>query len=204
MPTVSDKFMFENITHPLINEDSAIPNSFSFNGLNIITGSNMSGKTTFMRTIGLNYILFKAGGFVCANSFEAGLYKLFTSMKVVDDVSNGISTFYGEILRIKSIIDYIPNNKKMLVLIDEIFKGTNTLDRLVGAKEVALNLMKDNILAIITTHDFELCNIEGVLNYHFEEHYENDKILFDYKIKKGVSQTRNAIYLLKMAGIIKK
>ncbi|MGM9971876.1 MAG: hypothetical protein ACI35W_05660 [Anaeroplasmataceae bacterium] len=204
LPHVTDSFEFEGLYHPLIKEDISIPNDFKFKGLNIVTGSNMSGKTTFMRTIGINYLLFKAGGMVCASSFNADLYKLYTSMKVTDDVSNGISTFYGEILRIKEIVNAINDNDKLLVLIDEIFKGTNTIDRLEGAKAVVSKLNRKNINAIITTHDFELCQIEGVKNYHFLEHYVDDKIMFDYKIHDGVSKTRNAIYLLKLAGIMDK
>ena len=164
----------------------------------------MSGKTTFMRSIGVNYLLFKAGGYVVAEAFSASIYKLFTSMKVADDVTDGISTFYAEILRVKSIIDYIKENKPMLVLIDEIFKGTNTKDRLEGAKSVVAHLKREGIKAIITTHDLELCNIDGVHNYHFLEHYVDDKISFDYKIHDGISKTRNAIYLLKLAGIIEE
>ncbi|MCR5705289.1 MAG: hypothetical protein K6G48_00585 [Acholeplasmatales bacterium] len=204
MPEISSDFKFKNLKHPLIDYNKCIGNDFVFNDLNIITGSNMSGKTTFMRSIGVNYLLFKAGGYVVAESFSASIYKLFTSMKVSDDVTDGISTFYAEILRVKSIIDYTKENKPMLVLIDEIFKGTNTKDRLVGAKSVLEHLRRDGIKAIITTHDLELCDAEGVMNYHFLEHYEDDKILFDYKIHDGISKTRNAIYLLKLAGIIEE
>jgi hypothetical protein len=202
LPTVSNEFQFEDLKHPLIDINKCVGNDFVFNNLNIITGSNMSGKTTFMRSIGVNYLLFKAGGYTVSKKFSAGIYKLFTSMKVSDDVSDGISTFYAEILRVKAMIDYTKENKPMLVLVDEIFKGTNTKDRLVGAEAVATHLKKPFIKAIITTHDLELCSIEGVINHHFLEHYSDDKILFDYKIHDGISQTRNAIYLLKMAGII--
>lgn len=202
VPKVSQEFKFEGLYHPLISENNAVKNDFKFEGMNIITGSNMSGKTTFMRTIGVNYLLFKAGGIVCANSFNAGIYKIMTSMKVVDEMTNGISTFYGEVLRIKSIVEESENDENLLVLVDEIFKGTNTLDRLTGAKAFIEKINKSNIKAIITTHDFELCNIKGVNNYHFLEHYIDDKIKFDYKIHDGISQTRNAIYLLKIAGII--
>ena len=202
MPEISDDFSFTDLKHPLIDYNKCIGNDFTFNDLNIITGSNMSGKTTFMRSIGVNYLLFKAGGFVVAKNFKASIYKLFTSMKVADDVTDGISTFYAEILRVKSIIEYSKENKPMLVLIDEIFKGTNTKDRLVGAESVVKHLKRDGIKAIITTHDLELCDVEGVINYHFLEHYDDDKILFDYKIHDGISKTRNAIYLLKLAGII--
>ena len=204
IPTISNEFKFTNLKHPLLPQDKAVGNDFSFKGMNIITGSNMSGKTTFMRSIGVSYILFKAGGFVTAESYEAGIYKLFTSMKVTDDVSSGISTFYAEILRINRIIKYIEEKKPTLVLVDEIFKGTNTLDRVKGAKEVIKTLNKDYVYSIITTHDFELCDTEGAKNYHFKEYYENDEIKFDYKIYDGRSETTNAIYLLKMSGIIKE
>jgi len=204
IPEISNEFKFKNLKHPLIDYNNCVGNDFYFNDLNIITGSNMSGKTTFMRSIGVNYLLFKAGGYVVAESFSASIYKLFTSMKVADDVTDGISTFYAEILRVKSIIDYIKENKPMLVLIDEIFKGTNTKDRLEGARSVVAHLKREGIKAIITTHDLELCNIDGVYNYHFLEHYVDDKISFDYKIHDGISKTRNAIYLLKLAGIIEE
>ncbi len=203
-PVISDKFTFNEIKHPLIIEDVCIPNDFAFEKRTIITGSNMSGKTTFMRSIGTNYCLYLAGSNVCAKHFEAPVLKLFTSMKVVDDVNNNISTFYGEILRIKKIIDYIKEEKGMLVLVDEIFKGTNTHDRIIGAKSFIDKLDKPYIYSIITTHDPELCEIDDVVNYHFCEHYEDDKILFDYKIHDGISNTRNAIYLLKLAGIVEK
>lgn len=201
-PQISNEFKFDNIKHPLIEDNKSVPNSFVFKDRNIITGSNMSGKTTFMRSIGTNYVLFLAGASVCADYFEAPILKLFTSMKVVDDVNNNISTFYGEILRIKAICDYAKTNKPMLVLVDEIFKGTNTKDRIVGATKAIEKLDKENIYSIVTTHDPELCQIEGVKNFHFLEHYENNEIKFDYKIHDGISNTRNAIYLLKLAGII--
>ena len=157
-----------------------------------------------MRSIGCNYVLYLAGSDVCAKEFEAPMLKLFTSMKVVDDVNNNISTFYGEILRVKEICEYLDQNKPMLVLIDEIFKGTNTHDRLEGALNVIKKLKRSDIYSIITTHDPELCEEKDVKNHHFLEHYVDDKIQFDYKIKDGKANTSNAIYLLKIAGIIKK
>lgn len=201
-PQISKEFKFEEIKHPLISEEKCVANSFEFKGCNIITGSNMSGKTTFMRAIGVNYILFLSGANVCAKSFEAPICKLFTSMKVVDDVNNNISTFYGEILRVKDICNSLKENKPMIVLVDEIFKGTNTKDRITGASSFAKKLINSNAYAIITTHDSELCSLDGVRNFYFLEHYENDKIMFDYKMRNGISNTRNAIYLLKIAGII--
>lgn len=205
LPVVSDKeFTFEDIKHPLITEEKCIGNSFEFEGTNIISGSNMSGKTTFMRSIGVNYLLFLSGAYVSASTFKAPICRLFTSMKVVDDVNNNISTFYGEILRVKDICQYINEEKPMIVLVDEIFKGTNTKDRITGATAFVKKLLNSKAYTIITTHDHELCDIKGVNNYYFLEHYKNDEIAFDYKIRHGISTTRNAIYLLKMAGVIDK
>ena len=166
----------------------------------------MSGKTTFMRTIGLNQILAAAGGPVCAQSMDTSGFTVLTSMRIRDDVNEGISTFYGELLRIRRIIDAIPRKTPLLVLIDEIFKGTNSLDRIDGSAQVLRHLNHPWIRAMITTHDFELCALEeqtglSLVNVHFEEHYQDQKIFFDYKLKPGRCTQRNARYLMKMIGI---
>ena len=205
------KLGFDEIYHPLINREKVVSNSGNLDGhITIITGSNMSGKTTFMRTIAVNAVLAYAGAGVCAKSFKLPIMKLFTSMRITDDVSSGISTFYAEILRIKRAADYVEAGSEppALCLIDEIFKGTNSADRIVGATEAVKKLSSGKCMVILTTHDFELCDIQEADgrpadNYHFEEYYENDEILFDYKMKSGRCTTRNAIALLKMAGIVK-
>lgn len=202
-------FEATHITHPLISLQNVVSNSFSTKkGICIITGSNMSGKTTFMRTVGINAILAYAGAPVCAENMRISFMKIFTSMRVQDDVSKGLSSFYAEVLRIKHVIDNLNKKKSMLVLIDEIFKGTNSTDRIVGAKEIIKTLNKDYVITLVSTHDFELCSlveqreITG-FNYHFEEYYKNDKIYFDYKIKQGKCKTKNAVHILKMAGLMK-
>ncbi len=205
------KLGFDEIYHPLINREKVVSNSGNLDGhITIITGSNMSGKTTFMRTIAVNAVLAYAGAGVCAKSFKLPIMQLFTSMRITDDVSSGISTFYAEILRIKRAADYVEAGSEppALCLIDEIFKGTNSADRIVGATEAVKKLSSGKCMVILTTHDFELCDISAADgrpadNYHFEEYYENDEILFDYKMKSGRCTTRNAIALLKMAGIVK-
>ena len=116
-------------------------------------------------------------------------------------LSEGISTFYAEILRMKDINSAI-KDKKNLILVDEIFKGTNAIERISASNQVIDKLKLNNQLFIISTHDFELCNANNISNYHFNETYIDDKISFDYKIKEGKSETKNAIYLLKMANII--
>lgn len=201
-------FEADNISHPLIPLDAVVSNSIKFHkATGIITGSNMSGKTTFMRTIGVNCILAYAGAPVCANKMIVSNMKIFTSMRVQDDVSKGISTFYAEVLRIKQIIEYSYKNEPMLVLIDEIFKGTNSADRIVGATEIIKALNKEHIICLVSTHDFELCSLvekAEILgsNYHFEEFYRNNELHFDYKIKPGRCRTTNAKHILRMAGLM--
>lgn len=201
-------FEANNISHPLISLDAVVSNSFKIHkATGIITGSNMSGKTTFMRTIGVNCILAYAGAPVCANKMTVSNMQIFTSMRVQDDVSKGISTFYAEVLRIKQIIEYSYENKPMLVLIDEIFKGTNSADRIVGATEIIKALNKQHIICLVSTHDFELCSLVEKAeiigcNYHFEEFYRNNELHFDYKIKQGRCRTTNAKHILRMAGLM--
>ena len=195
---------FDSLIHPLLGESICVPNSFdSHNGVNIITGSNMGGKTSFLRTVGINLILMNSGSFVCAKSFSSSYFKIFTSMRVNDDISNGISTFYGELLRIKDMVEYVDCGN-MLVLIDEIFKGTNYQDRIFGAREVIKKLNTSKTIVLLTTHDFELCEEKNIVNYHVKEAYDGDKIIFDYKIRKGQCTSTNARYLMTKLGIIEK
>lgn len=196
----------EAMKHPLIVESEAIANSFQAeHGSFIITGSNMSGKTTFLRTIGVNMVLFHAGAMVCAKHFEAESMNFYTSMRVQDDVSEGISTFYAEILRIKQMMEESKKEKPMFVLIDEIFKGTNSADRILCAKQAIVRLHLPWVLTMVSTHDFELCDLDKdkqvqATNYHFSEYYEGDKLCFDYTLKNGRCTTTNAKQLMKLAG----
>ena len=197
----------KGMRHPLIAPEVVVENDASFKGgAAIITGSNMSGKTTFLRTLGINLVLAYAGAPVCAEYMETDVMKIFTSMRVTDDVSNGISTFYAEILRIKTMVEYRKENKPMLCLIDEIFKGTNSADRIVGATQVIRKLAAANSITLVSTHDFELCDLKAedgtpAVNYHFEEYYEGDQLKFDYKKKDGRCTTTNAMAILHMAGL---
>ena len=186
--------------HPLISYEKAVANSVELcSKTQVVTGSNMSGKTTFLRMIGMNVILAYSGAPVCAENMRLSIMRTYTSMRVADDVNHGISTFYAEILRIKEMVEYGNNGEPMLCLIDEIFKGTNSADRIVGAEAVIKKLMKKHIIALVSTHDFELCRLAD--NYHFEEYYDEDGIQFDYKLKSGPCKTTNALHLLKLAGI---
>jgi hypothetical protein len=207
MPILEDKVgvEFKNLKYPLLDENKCVGNNFKGkNGINIITGSNMGGKTSFLRTIGMNIILMNAGGYVCADSFSSSYLKIFTSISVKDDIDKGISTFYGELLRVKKAIDYKRDNR--LILIDEIFKGTNYQDRIYGAVNVVKKLNDDKTILFITTHDFELCDIKinNLKNYNVREYYEDDFIKFDYKIREGKCESTNAKYLMKKLNIIDK
>lgn len=195
----------KELGHPLINMSDRVANDLEMkNNIFIISGSNMSGKTTFLRTIGINLVLAYSGAPVCAKEMSCSMLNIFTSMRINDDLKNGISTFYAELIRIKDIIDYSGRKKEMIFLIDEIFRGTNSLDRIIGAKNVLANLNESGVIGALTTHDLELCVLDKynrIKNYHFSEHYKNNKILFDYKIKKGKSTTTNAKYLMSIVGI---
>ena len=166
----------------------------------------MSGKTTFMRTVGINMVLACAGSYVCAESLLLSRMNIITSMRIRDDLNEGISTFYAELKRIKKIIDQAHKDPQTLFLIAEIFRGTNSVDRLKGAEGVLKELCKSNVSWMITTHDLEVCNLEyensNIVNYSFNEHYIDGQIYFDYKVKNGRSLTTNAEYLLKKVGII--
>lgn len=199
-------FIGTNLRHPLISNEKVVANSVLVDeDTYIITGSNMSGKTTFLRTIGMSIVMANCGMPVCADSITISPMCLYTSMRIVDDISNGISTFYGEILRIKKMVEARKINVPMICLIDEIFRGTNSADRIVGAQTVINNLSGGNCITIVTTHDFELCDVKiqgkNVKNYHFEERYVDGNIEFDFKMKDGKCTTKNALNLLKLAGI---
>ena len=196
------------VTPLLIEEAKAVPNDALFAaGTCIITGSNMSGKTTYMRTLATSAILAYAGAPVCAEHFALTPMAVYTSIHVSDDLSRGISTFYAEILRIRQMVEASQEERPLLLCIDEIFKGTNSADRITGAAEAIKRLTRPSCITLVTTHDFELCDLQSpndlpIKNFHFEESYPDDKIHFDFKIRPGRCHTTNARYLLKMAGIL--
>ena len=208
-PKINDDYTLKgkNLSHPMLGE-KGVGNSFDINKdkrVILITGSNMSGKSTFLRTVGFNCILAYLGLPVKGESFEAPILKVYTCMSTGDNLEESISSFYAEILRIKIIVEGVKRGEKILFLLDEIFKGTNSLDRHEGAEILINQLLEGNTLGLVSTHDFELCDMEKkdstIQNYNFREYYDNNILKFDYILRKGVSQTRNARYLMKMAGI---
>lgn len=199
---------FENLRHPLLEESKAVGSDFHLEHRTcVITGSNMSGKTTFLRSIGISLLLAYAGGPVLAKAFRSARMRVMTAIRVEDSVTQGISSFYAELLRIKTIADAVQEGRPLLALIDEIYKGTNSRDRILGASETLRRLASPHTLTLVTTHDFELCDLEkdeqtDAVNYHFTERYTETEILFDYTIRPGRCTTTNARRLLRMAGIL--
>lgn len=195
--------------HPLLPAESRVCNDLDIKGpgnVLLITGSNMSGKSTLLRTVGLNMLLALTGSPVCAGEFKCSIMDVYTSMRVNDNLEKKISSFYAELLRIKTIIEAASEDNSVLFLLDELFRGTNTKDRHTGAKAVLRKLSKLGAAGLVSTHDLELGELEKdeevkVKNYHFIEAYENRQLIFDYKLRPGISKTANAIYLMKMVGI---
>lgn len=198
----------ENMGHPLL-AGNRVCNDVQIqepHSVMLVTGSNMSGKSTLMRTVGINLVLAYAGAPACADKFECTIMNLYSCMRIKDNLDKNISSFYAEILKIKKIVEASKRGEKVFFLLDEIFKGTNSRDRHTGAAILIRQLSKTGNLGIVSTHDLELADMENesaskVRNCHFEEYYKDNKICFDYKLKPGVSTTRNAVFLMKLAGI---
>jgi DNA mismatch repair ATPase MutS len=203
-PVYSSKAM----GHPLLSK-GRIANDIKIDpssGILLITGSNMSGKSTLLRTVGINLVLAYAGAPVCAQRLRCSQMSLYSCMRVSDNLEQSISSFYAELLRIKLIVQAAEKEKQVFFLLDEIFKGTNSQDRHTGAKLLIKQLGKQGALGMVSTHDLELGDLEResggkIRNYHFREYYKDDQIHFDYKLRPGLSTTRNAMYLIRMAGI---
>ncbi len=211
LPRVAKKpsvYQGKSVGHPLISKD-AVANDIELNPENpilLITGSNMSGKSTYLRTAGINLLFLNIGTKVCAEEMEASLMKIRTCMRISDNIEKNISSFYGEILRIKGIVQETKKGEPVFFLLDEIFKGTNSTDRHLGAKILIQQLYETGGVGLVSTHDLELTDLEenpevGVKNYHFQETYHQGEIQFDYKLRPGASKTTNALYLMKMAGV---
>jgi DNA mismatch repair ATPase MutS len=197
----------KGLGHPLLT-GNRVHNDLTFDEkvkVLLITGSNMSGKSTLLRTAGINLVLAYAGAPVCASSFEASIMGVYTCMRIKDNLEESISSFYAELLRIKRIVSEAESGKRVFFLLDEIFKGTNSQDRHTGARVLINKLSFTNSIGMVSTHDFELCDLEQksdkIANYHFQEYYEDGRIHFDYKLRLGPSTTRNALHLMRLAGI---
>lgn len=201
--------MTSALGHPLIRTEQVVKNDFSISepgSVHIITGSNMSGKSTFQRTVGINLVLAYLGAPVFADSMQTGIFQLFTSMRTRDNLEESTSSFYAELKRIKELLSLIEKGETTFFLLDEILKGTNSKDRHTGAVALVKKLSSTTSLGLISTHDIELGILEReintVSNYSFNSEINGDQITFDYKVTKGICKSFNASQLMKNMGII--
>jgi hypothetical protein len=201
-----------NIYHPFLSSENIVANSFSINNENnisVITGANMTGKSTFLRAIGVNLVLAMNGCPVAAEKFSFYPMKIFTSMRTNDSLNDGTSYFNAEIKKLKILIENLENNIPQYIILDEILKGTNSKDKLTGSKLFLEKLMKFKtpLVCIIATHDLDLTEMEkehpnNVRNYCFELKQNNEELEADYKLSVGVTKTMNAIRLMRKFKII--
>ncbi|NNL02825.1 MAG: DNA mismatch repair protein MutS [Eudoraea sp.] len=197
----------ENISHPMLDPAEGVTNNFKIcrEEFFVITGANMAGKSTFLRTISLQIIMANIGLPVCATSVQYQPIKLITSMRTVDSLTAHESYFFSELKRLKFIIDSIRDDEYFIVL-DEILKGTNSTDKAIGSKKFIEKLVGSDSTGLIATHDLSLCEVADSLkkveNYYFDAEIIKDELNFDYKFKKGICQNMNASFLLKKMNIV--
>lgn len=214
-------FRAEALGHPLIDPDKRVANDVTLEGPGhalVVTGSNMSGKSTLLRAIGINAVLANAGAPVCAKSFRVGRLKVATSMRVHDSLEEGTSRFYAELKKLKLVLDLARTARDehakaeespsptVLFLLDEILHGTNTRERLIGARAILKELIGMGAMGAVSTHDLGLGDLEAempgqVKNVHFEEQVEGEVMSFDYRLRTGVVQSSNALRLMKIVGL---
>ncbi|MGM0932318.1 MAG: MutS-related protein [Bacteroidota bacterium] len=195
------------LAHPLLDPEKRVANDFSINNEEffIITGANMAGKSTFLRTVSLQILMSNIGLPVCADSCKYSPIKLITSMRTSDSLSDDESYFFSELKRLKFIVDEIKTDRYFIIL-DEILKGTNSSDKAIGSKKFIRKLVGSKSTGIIATHDLSLCEITAELpqvkNHYFDAEIVNDELFFDYKFKDGVCQNMNASFLLRKMEIV--
>ncbi len=203
-------FQARELGHPLIPVEKKVSNDFTLEKTGevvIITGSNMSGKSTFLRTLGINLCLAFAGGPVNAGALRTSLFRIFTCIRVSDSVTDGYSYFYAEVKRLRAMLSALEQGDGMplFFLIDEIFKGTNNRERLIGSRAYVHALVGRNCLGAISTHDLELVRLADLLpqveNYHFREEVIDGRMVFDYRLRPGPCPTTNALKIMRMEGL---
>lgn len=206
---VADKSSIQatNLGHPLLDETKRVSSDLHIDNQQffIVTGANMAGKSTFLRTVSLHIVMANVGLPVCATKSDYYPIKLITSMRTTDNLTDDSSYFFSELTRLKYIVDAIKQDTYFIIL-DEILKGTNSKDKAEGSHKFIEKLVATNATGIIATHDLSLCTIEddlkAVKNYYFDAEIVNDELFFDYKFKKGICQNMNASFLLKKMEIV--
>jgi hypothetical protein len=195
--------------HPLLLEEDCVTNDVVFsNGLQVmlVSGSNMSGKSTLMRTVGVNVVLALAGAVVCARGLQLSSLQLGATLRIQDSLQEGQSRFYAEITRLKQIVDLSKGDPPLLFLLDEVLSGTNSHDRQIGAQQIIEGLVAAGAIGFVTTHDLALAKIADALapkarNLHFRDQMMDGEIQFDYRLHEGVVQHSNALELMRSIGL---
>lgn len=209
-PQAVPVFQARGLCHPLILQSRTVPNDFSLSNLGelaLVTGSNMAGKSTFLKTVGINCCLAFAGGPVMADSLRCRPLRLHTCVRITDSIADGISYFYAEVKRLRSLLDELrsADARPVLYLIDEIFRGTNNRERLIGSQAFVRALIGAHGAGLIATHDLELAHLaeqDGrVLNYHFRDEVSDGRLVFDFLIRPGPSPTTNALKIMELEGL---
>ncbi len=199
----------EELGHPLLDPGKRINNDFEIDGKQffIITGANMAGKSTFLRTVALQIVMSNIGLPVCAKNCSYSPIKLISSMRTTDSLGDDESYFFSELKRLKFIVDKIQNENYFIIL-DEILKGTNSTDKAIGSRKFVQRLVGSHSTGIIATHDLSLCEIseelKEVKNFYFDAEIVNDELHFDYHLKDGVCQNMNASFLLRKMKIVEE
>ncbi|TWF44356.1 MutS-like protein [Chitinophaga polysaccharea] len=196
--------------HPLIPASDCVKNDGAVgekDSFLIITGSNMSGKSTFLRSVGTNLLLAMCGAPVCAEQMRFTPMRLMTSMRIKDSIASHTSYFQAELLRLQHIILQLKAGERVFILLDEILKGTNSEDKLSGSRSLIEHFLRFNCLGMIATHDLELGHLEDsypgqIRNYCFESTIQDDHLYFDYRIQEGIARNKNATFLMKQMDII--
>jgi len=212
-PQIEDKpgytLIAQSLAHPLIDARKRIENDYELDDtykIDIITGSNMAGKSTFLRTIGINTVLALCGAPVCAKSMRVSVITMISYMRIKDSLNESTSTFKAELDRLQMLLAAVENEPKIFFLIDEMLRGTNSVDKYLGSKAVIEQLISKNAVGLVATHDLQIARLEDkypgyVRNFYFDIQVKDGEMLFDYKIKHGECKTFNATLLLKQIGI---
>ncbi len=211
-PEIMDKPMLLDATdlgHPLISPQKRVASSFHSNGpgeIALVTGSNMAGKSTFLRTVGVNIVLGMMGAPVCAARLRLSPMQVMSSMRIADNLEESTSTFYAELKKLKAIIDAVNQEEPVFLLLDEILRGTNSTDRQKGSEALIRQLLRKKGTGILATHDLSLARLaeeypEQLSNYHFDVQVTGEELFFDYRLKPGICKSMNASILMKKIGI---
>ncbi|MFD0793572.1 DNA mismatch repair protein MutS [Mucilaginibacter litoreus] len=200
--------MAKNVAHPLI-RNNRVDNDYELNDafkVDIITGSNMAGKSTFLRTIGINTVLALSGAPVCASVMKVSVVTIVSYMRIKDSLNESTSTFKAELDRLQMLLAAVEHEQRVFFLIDEMLRGTNSMDKYLGSKAVIEQLIAKKGVGMVATHDLQIARLEDkypgyVRNYYFDIQVQNGEMLFDYKLKHGECKTFNASLLLKQIGI---